>query len=108
MFKFQQYLQHTACDLQLPFNGLITIGVAGKHDGLYFPALAHELFFHSPCSVWLRDDLSFKIEPGTEPPVFMCITGITVNASMLAALVRVHGIHSAQVGTIYLIDNFFR
>src|SRR6202000_1697931 len=57
--------------------------------------------------VLFYDDLLFEIKTGAIAPVFMNIAGIAVGAAVLAALVGVHAVPHADVGTIDFIDDAF-
>lgn len=56
--------------------------------------------------VLLYNYLPLEIQPGTEAPVLMRISRIAVNASVLAALVWIDGIHHHNIGAFNLVHNF--
>jgi len=83
---------------------LITIGVAAKHDGHRIPVLAEQMIFKKRGCIFLYNYFAFKIQPGTEAIIFVRVSSITIDASMFAALIGIHGIHytgySQLIGTL--------
>ncbi|MNY23964.1 hypothetical protein D3C86_1576520 [compost metagenome] len=86
----EAYLQYLPGQFHFALCGLITICIGRQGDDGRSPAFLFEGGSQALCSILLGYDFGFEIQPCTVAPVFVRVTGIAVNTTMLAALVGVH------------------
>src|SRR5690349_11729932 len=103
-----KYFKHTSRDLQLSFKRLITICISGDTYWNRLPVRMKNKFFQKLSGILLHDDLTFKIQSGTESPILMRVPGIAINTAMLTALIGIHGIHHPQIRTCYFVYDLLR
>ena len=68
---------------------VITVRVTRNANGCCLPVRMKDKLFDQPRCIFLDDDLRFKIKPGIKAPVFMGVARVTIDASMLTALIRI-------------------
>ena len=98
--EFGQDFETTARDFQTPFDGLVRIGHAAHRQDLRPPAGRGKFLPQQRGRIFLHHDLRFKIESGGKAEVLMGRPGVTINAAMFAAAIRIDAGAEADIGTV--------
>src|SRR5690606_21041881 len=86
-------------NFQFPFDRLVAIGISGKNDRFGFVIFRIESFFKKFRSMMLHHDFPLKVEPGTETPIFMRISCITIDTAVFTTLIWIDRAHKDRKST---------
>jgi hypothetical protein len=105
MTPLRQGLEDAPGDAILALDRLIRIGVRADGDRRAAIASRRQLLFQQPRRVRLVEQLGLEIEPGREIQVRVRRPGITINATVLAAAIRIDRLVERNVRRLIATDD---
>ena len=103
--ELQQHFQAPARKFKPPLDRLIRIGHSTHGDDFRGPSRRRKLFAQQVGRVFLDHDFAFKVQPGGEAQVFMRWPGVTVDASVFTAAIRIDAGFEPDVWAVIVTDD---
>src|SRR2546426_4435982 len=106
--RLGQRLQATTSQLQFALDRLVTIGHSAHGDDLRLPFWRSQFPSQQLRRVLLHHDLGFEVEAGGEAEEFVERARVAIDATVLAAAIRIHAGFEAHIRAVVVIDDGVR
>ena len=100
-----RHFEAGACDFEPALDWLIGIGDAAHHECLRFPTRRRKFVLEKLGGVFLHHNAALEIDSGGEAEIFVRRSRVAINATVLAAAIRIDARLEADIRTVVVGDD---